>query len=266
MDITHRSNNGYTFWISQVLNTSSEYDQFVAKIEREEYRLSQSGTFIIVDERSRDSLSPSDVQEIHVGMIHRSDSAIRSIITSMGCRPILLIVGDDRSYLLSTKRALAVLITRLMGDTKCTIISEPLHIVDTLSGYNWQADLRDSDRLSEKTISTMRGIQFSKGEPITTLYRLTSYLYSCLNWEDPSLIVAGVAHISETTPTQLEDIIAQGSSCKGEDTWSIHGYMLLRVDKMHGYNLDTRGLPSILSSLGGKGYKLYSILLQSSTL
>lgn len=268
MDITDRSNIGYTFWIAPRLRSSRDYNQLVSRIEREGYKLSQPEVFIIVDDTSRMAINPSDVQEISTDMFLNNDMAIYSILRIMGRKPVIMLAGNNEvAHSLISKRALAVAITRQMGDTRCTIISEPLYVVNTMDNYDWEsligsnAGTNPSDKLNENSLSALRGIQFSRGQPITTLYNLTSYLLSCLNWEDPSLIVAGAAHISEVSHSQLETILSQGGSCKGENTWGIHGYMILRVDKMHGYNLNIQGLPYLLSSLGGRGFKLYSILL-----
>lgn len=265
MDITDRSNIGYTFWISPVLKDSSEYNQLLHLLDSQGYKASAPNTFILLDRRSQGAVDSSDVQEIHTNMIISSDSAIGSIILTMGRKPVLMIVGDDQIGVTDgIKKFLAILITRLMQDTRCTIISENLSVIDTMNGYEWQKDLisQGDRRLDISTLSTLRGVQFSRGQPIRNLYRLTSYLLSCLNWEDTSLVAAGAAVISEITGSSLEEILAQGDSCKGVYSWNIHGYMLIRVDRMHGYNFSTPNLDVLLSSLGKKAFLLHSILLK----
>lgn len=271
MGDTTKSNIGYTFWLVSNLCNSTEFNLLVEKMHKEQYRIDEYDTFIITDETSRGAIDESDVIEIPSSMIRDEDSAIYSIVNSMKTRRVLLITSDDKSEVssLAMKKALAVIITHQFGDTRCTIISEPLSVVNTMDDTQWEKYIGSSNqgvekRLSNESLSVLRGIQFSRGESIITLYRLTSYLLSCLNWEDSSLVAVGIAHINEVTHSQLEDILSQKSPCKGEYTWNMHGYIHLRIDRLEGYNFTTPRLSSILSSLGKRSFKLYSLLLKNS--
>lgn len=246
----NRPNIGYTFWLSS-MKTREEYDLLIERVQREEYKLSESTVFIICDERSSSLFESHELIMINTQMIQRRDNAIASIIQSLSNRHLICIQGDDHS--LEMKQSLAILITRQMREIRCTIISENISLIDMKK--------RD-ERLSSRCLSILRAVQYSKGEPITTLYRLTNYLLSSLNWNDESLAIAGVSHISEMSSSQCERILQQSSSVKGENTWDIHGYMLIRVDRLYGYDFLSRNLFSILSSLGKRGFKLFSLLLE----
>lgn len=242
MDLTKRSNIGYTFWMPGVIH---DYAHLIETLHREEYRIDEPDTYVIVDERSTDALSSTDVQEIDASMIRGRDYAIASILRVIR-RPVLMVMGDQSE---SIKITLACFITSLMGEKRCTIITESCSIVNTCSDdLQW---IPSGVELTEEDILILRGIQYSRGHPITSLYRLTSYLISSLRWTDRRILGATATHIHDINPHLIT---------KGEYTDQYRGYLHLYVERV---------LPKDHSdvNLSGGIYKIHSLILdtQNST-
>lgn len=159
MDITTRANIGYTFWLVSNIYSSADYNLLIERIYKEQYRIDEYDTFIITDETSRGAVDESNVLEIPSSMIRDEDSAIYSILSTMRMRHILMIVSDDKSDIssLAIKKALAVIITRQLGDTRCTIITEPVSIVNTMNDHQWERYIGSLPIVQEGSVGLSNG-------------------------------------------------------------------------------------------------------------
>lgn len=248
MDNTKRSDVGITFWLVSEIQDKEEYTRLIHRMSQEGYAISSGDVFLICDERSKNNIPKENISRIPLGLILTEDSAIGSIISSIGGH-ILMIEGSGEAYHPYVKRMLSVLVSRLMGSSFCTMINGDIdvHVIDVIS-TSVPEEIRK--RMSPELIKAMKGIQYNGGNPILTLYRLSSYIISHFNWL--KLTIASCSRLKDLMPGSSPSRIDESES-----------YLLLNVRNMNGYNFDTEDLFSILDKMGKRSQRLSSILISN---
>lgn len=172
-------------------------------------------TFIIVNS----NYDRDDCIHIPSAMIKNRDQALTSILLNMNMYPILKV---DNAL---DQECIPILITQLLGEKYATIIHMPMKIVNTLSR-----------EFKHKNILKLRSIQYNMGDTINSVYKITKYMLSNVDWEDESLVWLQIGNTNK--------------------------YRIINVNRMYGYNFDRESLEETLSILGRRMHTSYDILIE----
>jgi len=228
MYATQRRDIGYTFWLCNDVYSLNDLKSY---IRDQEYSLDSAKTFIVIPDSLSISIPWDQIIRIPHTIIDNKDQSLESVIRTMSYRPIITITGrscvDD-----------LLIITRIMGESFCTIIEGFPSILNTMNHriVGKSVWIKDGDffipsSIHVNDISIFKAIQYNHGNKIDNLRKVTSYLQSCLDWNDTTLAMAGIINVDQYIPDKMRNIIFN-NKCHCIESWNFKSYRLICVDNI----------------------------------
>lgn len=269
MNDVHLRNVGYAFCLAPSIQTRDSYDAILRYMYANEYSTGDRTSFIVTSSCSKEILPMEDYHEIDRSFVDTGDIAIRNIMLYMGLKSVLVLSGTTESDV-DILESFCIYVAKVMNGGFCTIFAPMTEIVDMIkyrlrpitdhvndvSGWSRTYEAKnilpwnDSNTcvwcldgngdypvgVGPDDAAIMKAIQYNRGSPISTLRRLSSYLISCLPWEE--IMAAGVSS---------EDQYEKGGlslcrRCSATATWDFTGYILISTKDLSSIHMgDIRG-------------------------